>query len=280
MLRWSRRRVAAVALVALLLLALPVLAMSLETRLIYFPQRTLADSPADHGLAFDDVLVTTSDGLRIHGWAVVPSTPPVAWLLYSHGNAGNLSYRSAGVAPLVRRGLALLLYDYRGYGRSEGSPSEEGTYRDGEAMLAETIRRASDPRKVLLYGVSLGGGVSYELARRHPEIAGVVTDATFTSVPDVVRVMYPIPGLSRIVRTRYDNLSKARSIGIPRLVMHGTSDEIIPFWMGERLRDATDPPAEFLAIRGAHHNDTQVVGGDEYYDTIRRFVHRCLAGRR
>lgn len=279
MARRSRRKLLLV-LPVLLLVAVGLLAMSLEQKLIYFPDRVLADTPAHAGLAYEDVWTTTSDGVRIHGWAMMPTQPAIAWLLYSHGNAGNVSLRPAGAAPLVHRGLGVLLYDYRGYGRSEGTPSEQGTYLDGEAMLAEAIRRAGGPDRVLLYGVSLGGGVSHELAVRHPELAGLITDATFTSIPDMVRAMYPIPGLSMLVRTRYDNLGKASRIKIPRLVMHGTDDELVPFRMGESLRDATTPPAAFFAIQGAHHNDTSLTGGDEYYDTVRRFVDSCLAPRR
>lgn len=266
--------------IGLALAAAPLLEMSLERRLIYFPDRVLSDTPAHANLAYEDVWATTSDRIRVHGWAMPPSGEAVAWLLYSHGNGGNVSLRPAGAAPLVRRGLGVLLYDYRGYGQSDGSPSEDGTYRDGEAMLAEAIRRAGGPQRVVLYGVSLGGGISYELARRHPELAGLITDAAFTSIPDMVRVLYPIPGLSWLVRTRYDNLAKAPGIRMPRLVMHGTDDDLIPYRMGETLRDATSPPAEFLAIRGAHHNDTFLIGGDEYYDTVRRFVGKCLASRR
>ncbi len=277
---WSRRKLAWLVPIGLALAAAPPLEMSLERRLIYFPDRILADTPAQDHLGYEDVWATTSDGIRVHGWAMPPAGRDAAWLLYSHGNGGNVSLRPAGVAPLVHRGLGVLLYDYRGYGRSEGRPSEQGTYADGEAMLAEAIRRAGDARRVVLYGESLGGGVSYELARRHPELCGLITISTFTSIPDMVRVLYPIPGLSWLVRTRYDNLAKARDIRVPRLVIHGTDDELVPFRMGEALRDATSPPAEFLAIRGAHHNDTFSTGGDEYYDAVQRFVGNCLVSRR
>ena len=181
---------------------------------------------------------------------------------------------------MVQRGLAVLLYDYRGYGRSEGSPDEEGTYRDAEAMLSLLIERAGSGRRVFLFGRSLGGGVSYEMAVRHPELGGLITDATFTSMPEMARRVFPIPGVWRLVRTKYGNLAKAPKVRIPRLVMHGTSDELIPFSMGERLRDATDPPAAFFPIEGGGHNDTFAVGGREYADVIQRFVEKCLSEAR
>ena len=274
------RRKAAIAVLALALVLGPLVTlMFLETSFIYLPSPDLVDSPSDYGLAFEDVWVTASDGPRIHGWLMKPPGAPRAWLLYSHGNAGNISGRPAIVRPLVEDGLAVLLFDYRGYGRSEGTPDEQGTYRDAEAMLAKLVERAGTPAKVFLFGRSLGGGVSYELAVRHPELAGIITDATFTSMPAMSKLVFPIPGLSLLVRTRYDNLAKAPKVRIPRLVMHGTRDDLIPFAMGEALRDATEPPADFHAIEGGGHNDTFAVGGREYYLAVRRFVDKHLAGR-
>jgi pimeloyl-ACP methyl ester carboxylesterase len=274
----SKRKVAAASAAALALIAPLLLLMFLESTFIYFPSPDILDSPADYGLAFEDVARTTSDGVRVHGWLMKPETEPVAWLLFSHGNAGNISGRPAIARPLVQRGIAVLLYDYRGYGRSEGSPNEQGTYRDGEAMLDEVLTRASSPRHVFLFGRSLGGGVSHELAVRHPELGGLITDATFTSMPEMARLVFPIPGVWRLVRNRYENLAKAPRVKIPRLVMHGTHDEMIPFSMAERLRDATDPPARFHAVPGAGHNDTYAVGGSEYADVIRRFIDECRQG--
>ena len=246
--------------------------MPVETPFLYIPTRKLVDSPADYGLAFEDIVRTTPDGLRVQGWLMSPSIAPDAWVLYSHGNGGNISRRPKIIAPLVQRGIAVLLYDYRGYGRSEGKPSEQGTYLDGETMLAELLSRASNPKRVFLYGRSLGGGVSHELAVRHPELGGLITDATFTSVPDIARVLLPIPFILKRVQSRYDNLAKARTLTMPRLVMHGTNDRLIPFSMGEQLRDCTEPKALFHPVHGAGHNNTYTIGGSEYADTIRRFI--------
>jgi uncharacterized protein len=273
------KRRGAVGIVALLLLLGPVLLlMFLETGFIYFPSKEVVETPANYGLAYEDVNVTASDGVRLHGWLMKPEQTPRAWLLYSHGNAGNVSGRPEVARPLVERGLAVLLYDYRGYGRSEGSPNEEGTYRDAEAMLSVLLERAKSPKQVFLFGRSLGGGVSYEMALRHPELGGIITDATFTSMPNMARRVFPIPGAWLLVRTKYDNLDKAPKVHMPRLVMHGTADELIPFSMGQRLRDATDPPAAFHAIEGAGHNNTFAVGGREYAEAVRRFVDECLSG--
>lgn len=270
-----------VILSAALLLVLPwALLMFLETSFIYFPSRELIDTPAAYGLLYEDVFAETGDGVKVHGWLMKPTGTPRAFLLFSHGNAGNVSGRPEIARPLVQRGLAVLLYDYRGYGQSEGSPNEEGTYSDAEAMLAVLAARAPSQGHIFLFGRSLGGGVSYELALRHPELGGLITDATFTSMREMARLVFPIPGVWRLVRTRYDNLDKAPRVLVPRLVMHGTHDELIPFAMSERLRDATDPPAAFHPIAGAGHNDTFAVGGREYADAIERFVQQCLDGAR
>lgn len=264
-----------IAIVSSVLLAALALPMLFESRIIFLPSRQLLDTPADYGLSFENVECVASDGVHLHGWLIKPDDEPVAWVLFSHGNAGNVSRRPRVVAPLVNRGVAVLLYDYRGYGRSDGSPSENGTYIDGETMLSELVKMAGNPKRVFLFGRSLGGGVSYELAVRHPEVGGLVTDATFTSIPDLARKLIPIPYMWRLVRTKYDNLRKAPLVKIPRLVMHGVSDELIPYRMGEQLRDCTDPPSEFFAIEGAGHNDTFLVGGDRYADRICDFIGGC-----
>jgi hypothetical protein len=272
----SRPKVAAVAAGLFVLVAPLILLMFMEAGFIYFPSREIVDSPADYGLAFEDLTCTTSDGVRVHGWLMKPEGKPDAWLLFSHGNGGNISGRPQIARPLVQRNLAVLLYDYRGYGKSEGSPDEQGTYRDAEAMLAELLARAQSPKHVFLFGRSLGGGVSYELAVRHPELGGLITDATFTSMPEMARRVFPIPFVWRLVRNRYDNLAKAPQVTMPRLVMHGTADELIPYSMGEQLRDATDPPSRFHAIEGGGHNDTFAVGGSEYAEAVRRFIDDSL----
>jgi uncharacterized protein len=248
-----------------------------ERQLIYLPSRGLLDSPADYGLAYDEVWATADDGLRVHGWALLPATAPHAWLLYSHGNAGNISLRPAIAQPLVAAGIGVLLYDYRGYGRSEGRRCDEaGTYRDGEAMLDEALRRAGDSRRVFLFGESLGGGVSHELALRRSGLGGLITSSTFTSLPALARRLLPVGGLARLMSTRYDNLGKLARLALPRLVLHGRQDELVPFAMAEALRDATIPPAELVAVDGAGHNDLFDIGASTCYPAMLRFIDRHL----
>jgi uncharacterized protein len=250
--------------------------MLFEERLIYFPSRSLDPTPTELGLRYDEVRATASDGVRVHGWALPPPGAARGWVLYSHGNGDNMAIRVGIMKPLVERGLGVLLYDYRGYGHSEGRPEEDGTYRDGEVMLAEAVGRAGDAGKVFLMGESLGGGVSHELAVRHPELAGLITTSTFTSIPDMVVALLKIPALRRIVHTRYDNLAKVPRITLPRLVLHGTRDELVPYRMGETLRDASTPPADFLAVKGAGHNDIFDVDPEGAYGALFGFIDRHL----
>jgi hypothetical protein len=251
--------------------------MLFEERLIYFPSRRLRPTPGDLGLDHDEVLLTAADGVRVHGWALKPAAKPRGWVLYSHGNGDTMAIRVGIMKPLVERDLGVLLYDYRGYGHSEGRPTEEGTYRDGEVMLAEVLRRAGYPRRVFLMGESLGGGVSHELAVRHPDLAGLITTSTFTSIPGMARALLKVPGVERLVRTRYDNLAKVPRITLPRLILHGTRDELVPYRMGETLRDASRPPAEFLAVKGAGHNDIFDTDPEGAYGVLFGFIDRCLA---
>lgn len=258
--------------------------MRFEEHLIYFPGRSMAPRPTDLGLEYEDLYLTASDGVRVNGWALPPQrtareNTARGWVLYSHGNADTMAIRVGIMKPLVERGLGVLLYDYRGYGRSAGRPDEDGTYRDAEVMLAETVRRAGAARRVFLMGESLGGGVSHELAVRHPELAGLVTTSTFTSIPDMVVALLRIPALRRIVHTRYDNLAKVPRIALPRLVLHGTRDELVPYCMGERLRDASSPPAAFLGVEGAGHNDIFAVDPEGAYGTLFAFIDRHLPAR-
>jgi hypothetical protein len=253
------------------------IASMIEKRFIFYPDSAYVAPPEQYGLVAEDLWLDAADGGRVHGWFVAPvEGPPRAYVLFSHGNAGNISGRLPVAAQLVERGMAVLLYDYRGYGQSPGAPSEEGLYHDGEAALAELVRRAGDPSRVVLYGRSLGGGVSWELALRHPELAGIVSDCTFTSVPEMAARVIPLPMIGAFVRTRLANRDKVGRVTLPKLLFHGTDDELIPFTMGEELHAAARPPAEFVPLPGAGHNDTPFVDPELYFDRFEAFVERVV----
>jgi hypothetical protein len=247
-----------------------------ENRLIFFPDRRLTDTPADHGVAFEEVRVTTSDGVRLHGWWL-PAAPakddgvPRAPLLFMHGNAGNISDRAENAARLAQLGLDVLLFDYRGYGLSEGSPSEQGVYLDAQAMLDHLCARAKvEPGGVLLFGRSLGAAVATDLAVRRPPRA-LIVESGFCSVKDLAGELFPYSLFSPFLPRHFDNLTKFRSLTCPVLVIHGRNDEIIPFGHGQRLYAAARGPRRFFD-KGGSHNMFYGTDHPAYWQCWREFV--------
>jgi fermentation-respiration switch protein FrsA (DUF1100 family) len=165
----------------------------------------------------------------------------------------------------------VLLLDYRGYGLSEGSPSEPGVYADARAGLAWLIERSGIPEsRTVVFGRSLGGAVAVELARDRP-LGGVILESTFSSASDVAAVAFGGP-VARIVRGRFDSIAKISHVRSPLLFFHGDGDDIVKYALGRRLFDAAPEPKAFETIRGAGHNDTVEVGGRAYFERIRRFL--------
>ena len=243
----------------------------IERHFIYFPDRDLVGSPAEVGLPFDEVSFSASDGVQLHGW-FVPGKSDVTWLWF-HGNAGNISHRLHNLRLLHQRlGVNILLFDYRGYGRSEGKPSEQGTYRDAEAALAYLRSRPDvDNGKIVYFGRSLGAGVAVELARRDPPHA-LILESPVPSIPRMARLSFPYLPLGPLLSTRYDSLAKIGAIEAPLLLLHGDKDDIIPIKEGRRLFDAASEPKSFYTIQGAGHNDTYSVGGEEYLAALSDFL--------
>ena len=268
----SAARVLAVVIVLYVSVGLLAKFTNVINHFIYFPERDIFQDPSDFGLEFEDVYLTTSDGVRIHGWFVPGSGGPT--LVWFHGNGGNISHRVDNIAGLNRRlGVSILIIDYRGYGLSEGSPTEQGTYLDAEAAVAHALSRPDvDPERVVLFGRSLGCAVAAEMAVRHDAYA-VVLESPFTSVLAMARQAYPfLPGVGLLVGDMYDTLDKVARIDAPIMVLHGDSDEIVPFEMGREVFEAAPEPKRFYIIRGAGHNDTYAAGGASYLDALGSFL--------
>jgi len=236
---------------------------SVERAFIYFPSRGLNATPDQWGLRYEDAEMRTADGLRLHGWFVpAPGAGPT--LLWAHGNGGNIADRLPIIRLVHQRfRLPLLIFDYRGYGQSEGSPSEAGTYRDADAALAYLRGRPDVERtRIVYYGESLGAAVVADLAAREPP-AGLILEAPFTSIRDMARTHYPFLPVWHLLRTKYDSLGKIGRVRAPLLILHGDRDEIVPVAQGRRLFEAASPPKEFVALAGTGHNDAWFVGGGE-----------------
>lgn len=259
--------------VLILLFAFVLLLRLSEKKFIYFPSRYPTGNwkPLVHGSAPEDLFFTTADGVRLHGW-FVGRPDAVASLLWCHGNAGNITDRLDNLQRLARLPLNILLFDYRGYGRSEGRPDEEGLYLDAVAAYdALASRPLVDSDRIFLFGRSLGGAVAAELATRRAA-AGLILESTLTSAAAMAwRMFRPLP-LHWVIKSRFDTMRCLQQLTLPILVIHGTQDEVIPLEMGKELFAAATNPKRFYEIAGAGHNDTHMVGGDRYFDELRRFV--------
>jgi fermentation-respiration switch protein FrsA (DUF1100 family) len=254
-----RRPSVAVALVLALLLAAGMWNRLIE-RLIFFPTSGVDLRPEQLGVEGQELFLTTEDGVRLHAF-FLPAAGASRALLFLHGNAGNASHRLPNAAALARLGIHVLLPDYRGYGLSEGRPSEAGVYADARAGLAHLI---------VVFGRSLGGAVAVDLARDR-ELAGVILESTFTSASDVARLSFGSL-LAPLVRGRFESKRKIGSIRSPLLFFHGDRDELIAFELGRALFEAAPEPKDFETIAGAGHNDTVEVGGQAYFARIGRFI--------
>jgi len=266
-------------LIALLVYGLlVVLAWRYQDRLAFPAPRTRLPPPADVGLPDGRrVEVRTSDGVTLRGWYLPPTRGmprPAPGLLWFYGNMETVT----GMGPLAAAWrppeMALLLLDYRGYGESDGQPTEDGLYRDGEAAWAFlTAQPEVDPARVALYGRSLGSAVALELAARHPARA-VVLDSPFSSARALARQHYWfLP--SGLVHLSMDNLARARTLTVPLFVAHGTEDRIAPIGMGRAVAEA-GRARTFLPIDGAGHNDTYDLGGERYRDAVIAFLREAL----
>jgi len=241
----------------------------IENSLVYFPDRFPEGDWQPWGLQFEDAEFRAADGTRLHGWHV-PHVEARAVVLYAHGNAGNLSHR----ADILRRlhddvGVSVLIFDYRGYGKSEGSPTEAGLLDDARAARAWLAERAGvAPGDIVLLGRSLGGGVAVDLAARDGA-RGLVLESTFTSLPDVAQTHYPWLPVKLLMRNRFDSAAKIGDYHGPLLQSHGTADRIIPYTFGRALFERSNQPKQFIDLSGADHNDPQPA---EYYRTLAAFI--------
>ncbi|MFD2190773.1 alpha/beta hydrolase [Pistricoccus aurantiacus] len=236
---------------------LVVVAYAFQDRLLYLPQaREHVATPADIGLVWESVKLHTDDGLTLDAWWV-PAETPRGNLLFFHGNAGNISHRLASIEQFHRLGLSVLIVDYRGYGKSEGRPSETGTARDARAAwrwLRET--RGIEPGKIVIFGRSLGAAVAAELARelkQKARPAALILESSFTSVPALAQRLYPFLPTRWLTRFEYDATAYVKEVEAPVLVIHSHEDDIIPFAEGEAVHAAAPEPKRMLIIGGSHN---------------------------
>jgi uncharacterized protein len=262
-----------------LLIALLVVSCRPEDKFIFHPSAEIVLTPRHVGLEFQDLFFTTADGVRLHGWFIQHREADLT-LVWFHGNAGNIGHRVENIRLLHDKlRINIFIFDYRGYGRSEGHISEAGTYRDGVAALEFVGKQLGvKSENLILFGRSLGAAVAAEMASRFDSRA-LILETPFVSIPAMAQSVFPLLPIGSLLQTRYDNLEKIAKIKVPLLVLHGDRDEVIPYEHGRRVFYAAPEPKYFYTISGASHNDTYIIGGDAYFQRLRSFIETVMASR-
>jgi len=224
----------------------------IETRTLFYPAKEIQAFPDRAGLEYQDVFFKTTDNIKINGW-FVPCEDAQYTILFCHGNAGNISHRIEKLKFFNDLGCSVLIIDYRGYGKSQGAPSEAGFYKDAEAAYGYLLSRDIPADRIIGYGESIGGAVIVDLVSKG-KMRALILDSTLSSVKDMIRCSYPFVPYW-IFSSRFDSESKIRSVKIPKLIIHSINDEIVPFQLGKRLYEASPEPKEFLQVYGGHNSN-------------------------
>ncbi len=281
-----------VRIMLLLAAGLVIIIMAFEDKLIYFPSKypdgfwDVDNTPSREGEIVpevEDCYFETSVGLRLHGWFCTPHrksggalapVPTEMVLLWFHGNAGNITYRYDMIRDMMELPVEVFIIDYRGYGRSEGKPTERGLYLDARAAWEYlTSTRGIRAERIVIFGKSLGGAPAIDLATQ-VQPAGLIVQSSFTSAADVAAAVLPFfPTV--FLHTKMDSIKKIASVHCPKLFIHSPADEVIPYKLGRRLYEAAPEPKQFYEVPGAPHNSTYIIGGKPYFDALRRFVESC-----
>ncbi len=248
-----------------------------QSRYVYYPKLVLpvlAADPSHIGLSFESISFETCDGLRLSGW-FIPKEGARGVLLFCHGNAGNIGHRLESIQLFNRLGLEIFIFDYRGYGASEGKPTEQGTYWDAEAVWRHIVKeRQVGPDKVIVFGRSLGGGIAAWLAARHSPGA-LILESTFTSLSDIAAARYWFMPVKLLMRLKYDTADHLRRVNCPILIVHSRDDEAISFSHGQRLYEIAPEPKRFLEIAGTH-NEGPTTSGVLYEEGLNKFIHQYV----
>ena len=266
-----RHAVITLAVLAVGLAVLAVLVRRAEPRLVFFPTAGEFATPRDLGIPFEAVTLTTSDGERLRAWWL-PHDEPIALVAYFHGNGGNLSVWLEILARVHRQGVSVFAVDYRGYGLSSGTPSEQGLYRDVDAVVAhlpQLPRREGTP--VIYWGRSLGTAMAAHAATR-AEPDGVVLEAGFPDARAVARRSPLLWAFSWLAASRFPTAEFMRRTGAPALVVHGTADSVIPYALGLELHGSLPAGTPLVSIEGGEHNDLDPAQPERYWSAIRNFM--------
>jgi fermentation-respiration switch protein FrsA (DUF1100 family) len=248
-----------------------LMAFLFQRRLIYFPVRWSEAEARRWNPGCEEIRIPVSDGVLLHGWLLRKEEAPWTVIIF-HGNAGNLSFHGATLEPFRALGLQAVLFDYRGYGLSTGSPTEEGLLRDGEAALNYVEGTLGAPReRIVFFGQSLGAGVATLLAARRPP-GRLILESAWNSLAAVARHHYFFLPAGLLLRDRYDSAAVIDQVACPILFLHPGEDEIVPVRLGRALYEKARGPKRFVLLPGAHHNDSFELRMREHLEAIRDFL--------
>lgn len=256
-----------------------------QNRLIFVPTKVIQTTPADLGLPYQEVWipVSTKTGKieRLHGWWIPAASPTTDVLLYLHGNGENIGANVRHTQRFHQWGFSVLLFDYRGYGKSDGIfPTEAQVYQDSQAAWDYLVQeRGIAPQEIFVYGHSLGGAIAIELAAKNPVIPGLIVESTFTSMRLMVdhEGIYGLFPADLLLTHKFDSISKVKSLKMPLLLIHGTSDRVVPALMSQVLFDTITAPKQLLLVPDAGHNDVAEVSGVQYQQAVQQFVAQVRA---
>jgi fermentation-respiration switch protein FrsA (DUF1100 family) len=250
--------------------ALGTILYILQPTFLYSPVREVSYTPGDLGLEFENVVFETRDRLKLSGW-YIPADGSEFTVLFCHGNGGNMYHRLDSINIFYKMGLNCFIFDYRGYGNSEGKPSEEGTYLDAKAAYKWLTEQAKiAPDNIILFGRSLGGSIAAKLATQ-VEARGLIIESTFTSYVDIGRQFYPYMPVRWFAKFSYRTIDYVKDVHCPLMIIHSRNDEVVPFAFGLELYEAANEPKEFAEIFGSH-NDGFLVSGEIYTKAWARWV--------
>ena len=245
---------------------------AMEKYFLYFPESDLILTPDNVRLTYEDVRFEAADGTELHGW-YIPGKDKNRAVLFFHGNAGNISHRVDNLLKLNRLGLSVFIFDYRGYGRSQGVPTEQGLYNDARGALKWLENRGQNTANIIYFGRSIGAAVALQLALEKKP-SGLILESPFTSVAGMGKKHYPLLYrlLGWLVKDKYDNEIKIPQLQSPLLIIHGSADTIVPVAMGKKLFSLAPEPKDLYLLAGADHNDGDYLNESEYWGAWKAFL--------
>ena len=239
-------------IIVLSLLALNVFMYWQQALMIFYPMPVIHQTPADWGLEYEDVTINTDDKLQLNAW-YIPHKKSQQVLLFFHGNAGNISHRRDSIEIFHRLGFNVFIIDYRGYGKSQGNPDEQGLYLDASAAWHYlTDKKGFAANQIIIFGRSLGGAVAAQLASE-VKARGLILESTFSSSKDFARAVFPLFSRLLFMRYDFDTAEKIKHVKNPVLVLHSPNDEIMPYHLGEKVYQSAHQPKHFVKMKGDHN---------------------------